>query len=303
MPPPPVPEAAPVTEAKMPPTTPPAPLRESEERFASSSARLPEAEGKVDSAEIVAEMEAELTAWNDLDPTATEPRSFEPQEALDVMDETADEFEEPLSGEAATTGETAPAEGEERRGRRRRRRRGRGRSREAAEATESAEGRSTEAGEEQPVEDYFGEGLDFEPSEAAEGEAEEEVRGERHAPPAERAGDRRRGRDREGPREEAFDEEEANEEFVPEFDESDEEESVHAGADEPGDFESDDELDDGAESPRIGFRNIPTWQDAIGVMIAKNMESRAKNPAGPRGRGRPGGRGRGRGRDRRPDRR
>ena len=38
--------------------------------------------------------------------------------------------------------------------------------------------------------------------------------------------------------------------------------------------------EDGGESPRIGFRNIPTWQDAIGVIIAKNMESRTRNPGG-----------------------
>ncbi len=75
----------------------------------------------------------------------------------------------------------------------------------------------------------------------------------------------------------------------------------------PGhDFEDDEEHDDedGGESPRIGFRNIPTWQDAIGMMIAKNMESRARNPGGPRGAGGRGGRGGGgRGRGRRPERR
>ncbi len=49
-------------------------------------------------AEIAAEIEAELTAWDDIDPTATEPQAFEPQEALDVMDETADEFDEEFQG-------------------------------------------------------------------------------------------------------------------------------------------------------------------------------------------------------------
>ena len=70
------------------------------------------------------------------------------------------------------------------------------------------------------------------------------------------------------------------------------------------DFEDDEEGDDdGGESPRIGFRNIPTWQDAIGVMISKNMESRARNPGGSRGPGGRGGRGGGgRGRGRRPER-
>ena len=67
------------------------------------------------------------------------------------------------------------------------------------------------------------------------------------------------------------------------------EHDVDAGHDFEGDDEHDDE--DGGESPRIGFRNIPTWQDAIGVMIAKNMESRSRNPGGPRGSGGRGGRG------------
>jgi hypothetical protein len=79
---------------------------------------------------------------------------------------------------------------------------------------------------------------------------------------------------------------------------ADEHDFDEEGDDEPAD-EQDDE--DGGESPRIGFRNIPTWQDAIGVMIAKNMEARARNPGGPRGSGGRGGRG-GRGRGRRPDR-
>ena len=99
----------------------------------------------------------------------------------------------------------------------------------------------------------------------------------------------------------------------PEFGEQ-EGEAAHADMDESGDFEDEGEDDeDGGESPRIGFRNIPTWQDAIGVMIAKNMESRARNPGGSRGPGGRGGGGRGRGgrgggrdrggRGRRPERR
>ena len=76
-------------------------------------------------------------------------------------------------------------------------------------------------------------------------------------------------------------------------------EAVHAGEEASGDFEADEELDDGDDSPRIGFRNIPTWQDAIGVMIAKNMESPAtKSRRFPRPGGRGGRGGRGRGRDR-----
>ena len=75
---------------------------------------------------------------------------------------------------------------------------------------------------------------------------------------------------------------ESAEDEASEFDEQ-EEEAVDADVDEPGDFGDEGEDEDGGESPRIGFRNIPTWQDAIGVMIAKNMESRARNPGGSRG--------------------
>jgi hypothetical protein len=254
-------------------------------------------------AEMAAEIEAELTAWDDIDPTATEPRAFEPQEALDVMDETADEFEEEFTGETtAESGEARPQEREERRGRRRRRR-GRGRNREAGERTERP---FAEAGQEQAAEGGFGEGLEVEPSDSAERETSEYDRGER------RPRGRRRGRGRGGHGDDAIRRREdsfaAEEEFAAEgpqeFGEGEYEEDIHAGAETSGEFEGDEE-DDGGESPRIGFRNIPTWHDAIGVMIAKNMESRARNPGGSRGHGGGrGGRGRGRGgRDRRPDRR
>ena len=83
----------------------------------------------------------------------------------------------------------------------------------------------------------------------------------------------------------------------------------HDGGEEP-DFDDDeehefdgDEDDDGGESPRIGFRNIPTWKDAIGVMIARTWNHGRKSWwfARPGGRGGRGGGGRGRGR--RPERR
>ena len=46
------------------------------------------------------------------------------------------------------------------------------------------------------------------------------------------------------------------------------------------------------ETFHIKHRNIPTWDEAVGMVIATNMEARAKNPNG-------GSRGRGRGRGRR----
>lgn len=39
---------------------------------------------------------------------------------------------------------------------------------------------------------------------------------------------------------------------------------------------------------KAGFRNIPTWQEAVGIIVATNLESRAKRPGNggsPRGRG------------------
>ena len=115
-----------------------------------------------------------MTAWDDLDPTATEPRSFEPQEALDVMDETADEFEEGFAAEGtATTGESAQPEPDERRGRRRRRGRGRGRNREEADTAEARfaeppeeQSRGEEAPDSTATTGHFGEGLDIEPADA-----------------------------------------------------------------------------------------------------------------------------------------
>jgi ribonuclease E len=58
------------------------------------------------------------------------------------------------------------------------------------------------------------------------------------------------------------------------------------------------------DSPRVGFRNIPTWQETVGYVIATNMESRAKNPGSGRSYGRRGrgGGNRGGGRRRPPDR-
>jgi hypothetical protein len=279
------------------PSPPPAATTPAVPKQMESRSRSPDFEVRMAPAEIAAEIEAELTAWDDIDPTATEPQAFEPQEALDVLDETADEFVEEFSGEAATPSGEAPPEREERRGRRRRR--GRGRNRDAAESTER---QGSESGQEQTAEGGFGGGMELESSTTSEGEISEFDRGER------RPRGRRRGRgvDRDRHRHEAFAAEgELAAEAPDEYREPDEDEEVHVGAEAAGDFEADDEIDDGGESPRIGFRNIPTWHDAIGVMIAKNMESRTRNPGGSRGPGGRGGRGRGRGRDRdrRPDRR
>jgi hypothetical protein len=66
------------------------------------------------------------------------------------------------------------------------------------------------------------------------------------------------------------------------------------------DDEDVDDLGDGdgdGDDASIAHRNIPSWEEAIGAIIAVNMEARARSPqTGERGRGRGGDRGRGRGR-------
>ena len=65
-------------------------------------------------------------------------------------------------------------------------------------------------------------------------------------------------------------------------------------ADEDDDFEaphlSEHEGEEGTEDgrlARVGFRKIPAWEEVVGMLITKNLESRAKRPNGgaPRGRG------------------
>jgi ribonuclease E len=296
------------------PMPPPPPVREepkpAEPSFA-PAAHFAKAEEQVEPAEFAAEIEieAELTRWGGLEPNATEPLSFEPQEALDILDETMfdeDEgHEEGAEAPARPAGEGATPEGDERPGRRRRRRRGRGRGREMGERRESGPRAEADlsSGERafEASEGTFGEDIEAESPEEGHreegGDADDDRRG-RH---------RRRGRGfgREQVRDEFDAEEEHAEGESPEFDEGEEDDAIHAGGDFEGEFEGDED-DESGESPRIGFRNIPTWRDAISVMISKNMESRAKNPGGsrgPGGRGRGGrgrgGRGRGRGGDRR----
>jgi len=270
-------------------------------------------------AKIIVEAELALPVWDDLEPSATEPESFEPQEALDIMDETADEFGDDVSEEASATTESAGGEAatEEPRSRRRRRRRGRGRGREgapSAEAQTANEFGDELADDEGVVSESMEGDIDGSAREPADDATLEGERTER------RGHRRRRGRGR--PRDQVRDAQTEGEESAVDdedfdFEPAEEEATVDAGPSGERDFDDDEEHDgehdfegdeehdeDGVDSPRIGFRNIPTWQDAIGVMIAKNMESRSRNPGGSRGPSGRGGRGgAGRGRGRRPDRR
>jgi len=57
-------------------------------------------------------------------------------------------------------------------------------------------------------------------------------------------------------------------------------------------LEMDDEMDQDVEAGHTGHKKIPTWQDAVAILIDANMTARTNNPdRGQRGR-RGGGRGR-----------
>jgi hypothetical protein len=55
--------------------------------------------------------------------------------------------------------------------------------------------------------------------------------------------------------------------------------------------------DDSEQTLGVSHKKIPTWEEAVNVLIDANMSQRAANPDRPRGGG-SGGRGRGRGRGR-----
>jgi hypothetical protein len=182
----------------------------------------------------------------------------------------------------------------ERPGRRRRKRRRRGRRPDdspAAAASESpdVELELPEVGEEAEDPTAVQEAGDLSPGPVAESEEEG----------AERPRKRRRRRRRNGPRDERTAEplEPADEppELLADEDpswtepqespageqEARAEEAGRAAEGEPSGEVSD--LDDDVE--RAVHHGIPTWQEAVGIVIAANVESRAKNPGSPRNRG------------------
>jgi hypothetical protein len=69
--------------------------------------------------------------------------------------------------------------------------------------------------------------------------------------------------------------------------------SIRAPASVDDDLELDDEGDLEVEAGHTGHKKIPTWQDAVGILIDANMASRVNSPdRGHRGGRRGGGRGR-----------
>jgi ribonuclease E len=212
--------------------------------------------------------------WRDPDA----PRQVEPED--EIKFEEIDEFGNVVDERGEQT-----EEGEEQRPRRRRRRR-RGRGRESARggAGEERDSARDELDEEQSLT------RDAE-DESEEGDEGEAAGDEGDRPPRRRRRRRRggRARDDEEPTRSRAD---VNGESGRADDEDDEDdaEGAHAAA-------SDDEDDDGEDSPRDSHKNIPTWSEAISVMVETNLQSRRNapsRPSGPRERGR-GGRGRGRG--------
>jgi hypothetical protein len=244
-----------------------------------------------------------------LEPVAAQPPPLPDaaEESPNFFDERFD-FSEPFdvleNGESsAVAAEPAePGESTEQRPRRRRRRRGRGRPRDSESRegrAESSEGREPAASRERSDEP---DAPDREPKDAEpEFEVFEEtvgtesrVEGSEADETGERRPKRRRGRRRKkhpGP--------EAAQRSTGAADESDADESRgprpaetleggYLDADSAEGFEDEEEVDTAGRSVRVGFRGIPTWEEAVGMLVTKNLESRAKRPGGggsPRGRG------------------
>jgi ribonuclease E len=190
-------------------------------------------------------------------------------------------------------GEAAVGESEPKSGRRRRRRRRRGGKR-PGEPSGERTGRSQEPTDATFDEDDAtpapAETVELRPHEHSErGEGEDRPRKRR------RRRGRRKGRRREGEPEPTAGErtaaqrDELHTASEPEEDEEQPTYDVESDGAEPDDDESD--------IGKPSHRGIPHWEEAVGMIIAANMEARAKNPnassAAPRARR---GRGRGRGR-------
>lgn len=229
-----------------------------------------------------------------LDTTDAEEGHLEPIETADQDDALAESSETAAEQDE----QTAPSEQRERRRRRKKRRRRR--TGDGPARTEDASPLASESGASQsvaadagPAEQYLEEVLGGESAE--ETETESELQSGSSAEGERRDGRKRRRRRRK----------KRSVETAP-----DAAESQPAESDEPVDAEGetwnepDAEHDDlehdhdsdveGEEaSGRLSHRAIPTWDQAIGLIIARNMEARAKHPNGPARRG---------GKGRRPDR-
>jgi hypothetical protein len=225
------------------------------------------------------------------DPDAPRQAEADDEIKFEEIDEFGNEIGEPDRGEPSEEGDDR---GRPRR--RRRRRRGRGREEARTGADDDREDRSPEADDE----------LSLSRDVDEIGEEEEEREGEAAGEEGERPARRRRRRRRRGDKPKEAEERvasragsngESGQRDVEEEDEDENEDEDKEPAGLRDDGHDEDEDDDDDESPRNVHKNIPTWSEAISVMVETNLLSRKNapsRPSGPRERGR-GGRGRGRG--------
>ena len=242
--------------------------------------------------EPVAREEEPAPRAEPVEPEIREPSIFGEEaggfaETVDLMEDTT-EFTE----RAAETAESPPETEEQRLSRRRRKRRRRGRGTSRADATQPAAERSEldlpAAPEEVPVAETAADEIAAGDAVANEGPGDEAGEEDRSGRRRSRRSGRRRKRRPEGAevREEAAGESESDasearppRDFRPEGSEFAPRDDADDYADEAGDEAGDD------KEFRVGHRAIPTWDEAIGLIIAKNMESRAKRPNGGQARG------------------
>lgn len=239
----------------------------------------------------------------------------EPDEVADMLSDAAEglsEVADELATVAEELAEAVESPPEERKSGRRRRRRRRGRSRETAETTGDLQARddlqAADTAPRQAFDEEVGEAPPeefFEPEDREEGDGEISFASETESSDSRSEERRPRRRRRRGRRERSAREESTADRPREAFAEDESDESADLDLDDslPAEegFDDEDHGDEEGDSPRIGFRNIPTWDDAVGVLIAANMESRAKNPGSRSGNGNRG-RGGNRGNRRRPDR-
>jgi hypothetical protein len=202
-------------------------------------------------------------------------------------------------------------EGEGREGGRRRRRRGRGRGRGRRDEREphpsghQAPPRRADRGEFDEPDDFAGSGadLEFELEESSDLELPQDLQDESPAadeklPPPRRdqQGERREGRSRRGRHDRGSrgrqPSGERSDYGPPPLD--DELPLGDVSRDQPELDEGEPHQDDAASGAPT-HKKIPTWEEAVGILIDANMTARANNPDRDRDRGRGGGGGRGRG--------
>lgn len=199
------------------------------------------------------------------------PVSERPEESPNFFDERFDfeepfdllDASEPLTSTSESAGQTAETE-EKRSRKRRRRRRPRGRASDREQAPESDAMPSTDDSDQATVTSEEG-SVDTEPrDEPAEAGESDERRSKRRRP--------RRGRKRRDG--------EAGHGAASEPSETTEK-PHDADATETDAFAEDGvESDTGEQTARVGFRKIPTWEEAVGLLIDKNLEARSRQPAG-----------------------